>query len=76
METLTKKAKIDNLAMTSLKLEEIRHVIAHTDKGDLCLMLRKGGSGRDYKFVLDAVPVEEEKNKELMSLFNGVLFTI
>lgn len=76
METLTKKAKTDNLVMTHLKLGEIRHIICHTDKGDLCLMLRKGGTGRDYKFVLDAVPVDEEKNKELMNLFNGVLFTI
>lgn len=76
MQTLAQKAKIDNVAMMALKLLEIRHIIAQTDKGELSLMLRKGGTGKDYRFILDSVPLEEEKNKEMMKLFNGVLFEI
>lgn len=73
---LSLKSKIDNKVMTDLKLNEIRHVIAHTDKGDLCLMLRKDGAAKDYRFVLDAVPMSDEQNKELLDLFNGVLFEL
>lgn len=76
MNNLTQWAKQDNLAMKVLKVNELRHIICSTDKGDLSLMLRKGGTERDYRFILDAVPLDEAKNKELMQLFNGTLFTI
>lgn len=74
MITLKTKARRDNKVMRALKLSEIRHVIAHTSKGDLCLMLRFEGTERDYRFVLDAVPLSDKENKEMMELFDGVLF--
>lgn len=76
MESLTLKARRDNQLMKLLKVSEIRHVICHTDKGDFCLTLVKGGAAKDYRFVLDAVPVEPKENKVLMGIFDGVLFTL
>lgn len=75
MKELKEKAKIDNRLMGLTKVGEIRHVIAHTDKGDLCLVLRKGETEKDYRFILDAVPYDEKTNREIMQMFNGVLFT-
>jgi galactose-1-phosphate uridylyltransferase len=60
--TIAKDLKI----MELLGINEIRHLIAHTNKGELTLMLRKGENR--YRFVLDAVPVSEIFNKELMDL--------
>lgn len=76
MESLKLKAERDNQLMKLLKVNEIRHVICHTDKGDFCLALSKGGIDKDYKFVLDAVPVEPKLNKELLGIFEGTLFTL
>lgn len=76
MKNLKEKAKIDNAIISALKLTEIRHIIAHTNKGDLCLMLPKDGLAKDYRFVLDAVPYDDKTNSELMALFNGILFTM
>ncbi len=76
METLIEKSKRDNQLMKLLRVGEIRHVVCHTDKGDFCLMLPKGGLAKDYRFVLDAVPVEAKLNKELLTIFNGILFTL
>lgn len=75
-KSLKDKAKEDNVIMRILKVDEIRHTIAHTTKGDLALMLRKDQGREDYRFVLDAVPLPDEKNTELIKLFNGVLFTM
>lgn len=58
--------KTDNKIMELIGVSELRHYIAETNKGSLSLMLRKGES--QYIFVLDAVPVTEETNKELMAL--------
>lgn len=52
--------------MEVLGVTEIRHYVAQTNKGDLTLMLRKGES--EYNFVLDAVPLDKDMNKELMEL--------
>lgn len=76
MENLTIKAQRDNQLMKLLKVSEIRHVVCHTDKGDFSLMLKYGGKAKDYLFILDAVPVESKLNKELLEIFNGVLFTL
>lgn len=76
MQTLKDKALTDNNIMSIAKVEEIRHIIAHTNKGDLCLTLQKGGIELDYKFILDAVPFNEEDNKALIEIFNGVLYTL
>lgn len=76
MFNLNQWAKQDNLAMKVLKVNELRHIICTTDKGDLSMMLRKGGGENDYRFILDAVPCEDKQNKELLQLFNGILFTI
>jgi hypothetical protein len=76
IESLTTMAKRDNYLMKLMKLGEIRHVICHSDKGDFCLMLSKDGQAKDYRFVLDAVPVDNKTNKELLELFNGVLFNL
>ncbi len=73
---LKEKARIDNSIMSITKVSEIRHIIAHTSKGDLCLMLPFKGTEFDYRFVLDAVPFDDKENKELLELFNGVLYTI
>lgn len=53
--------------MEALGITEIRHLIAHTNKGELSLQLRKGQS--DYNFVLDAVPLTKAVNKEMMDIF-------
>lgn len=76
MKELKELYKKDKEIMRVLKVDELRHIIAHTDKGDLSLMIRKDQNMGEYRFVLDAVPMEDEKNKKLMSLFNGVLFTL
>lgn len=62
MATIKSDTKIMNL----LKVTEIRHYVAQTNKGDLTLMLRKGDN--EYRLVLDAVPLEDELSKELLAL--------
>ena len=74
--SLKEMAKQDNMLMRALRLDEIRHILCHSDKGDIALMLRKGETERDYRFVVDSVPVDDEKNKELTKIFNNVIFTI
>lgn len=69
MKQLEVKAKNDNLIMSILKVSELSHVIATTNKGPLMLRLPYQGKANDYRFVLDAVPFEEKKNKELINLF-------
>lgn len=76
MKPLKEKAKIDNAIMRITKVSEIRHVLAHTDKGDLCLMLPFKGTEYDYRFVLDSVPYDDKTNKKLLENFNGHLFTL
>lgn len=76
MESLKDKAKKDNELMKLLKVGEIRHIVCHTDKGDFSLALTKDGSHKDYRFILDAVPVENKLNKQLLEIFNGMLFTL
>ncbi len=76
MESLTTKAERDNKIMKLLKLDDIRHPIFSSDKGDLRLVLAKGGSAKDYFFILDAVPVGKEEQKKLMACYNGILFTV
>lgn len=67
---LTPKESIrDNKIMALLGLEEISHVVAHTNRGELTLTLRKGNSEKGYRFNLDSVPLEDEKNLELKELF-------
>lgn len=58
--------KSDHIVMDALDVTELRHLIAETNKGSLTLMIRKGESS--YRLVLDAVPLDDEKNKELMAV--------
>lgn len=73
MKELNAKAKKDNLVMKLLKVSSISHPIAQTSKGPLSLMLPFEGTGSDYKFVLDAVPVSEEENRALMNILKDVI---
>lgn len=57
----------DTQLMRILKVSEIRHLIAHTNKGDLTLMLRFGED--KYNFLLDACPMDEETNDELLNYY-------
>lgn len=61
------RLKKDIEIMRLLKVTELRHMLAHTNVGDLTLLIRKGES--EYTFCLDAVPVDKEQNKELMALY-------
>lgn len=73
--TLKDKAIADNAIMTITKTDQIRHVIANTDKGDFCLTLRKGQSELEYRFVLDAVPFDDKDNADLLKIFDDVIIT-
>lgn len=76
MKSLKEKCKVDNAIMKIANVNEMRHIVASTDKGDLCLCLRKGETEKDYRFILDAVPYSDADNKELVKLFDGVLYTL
>jgi hypothetical protein len=56
----------DHKIMKILGVSELRHLICHTNLGELTMMIRKGET--QYTFVLDAVPVGSEQNKELTTL--------
>ncbi len=71
IEILEEKAKIDNAMMRGLKVKEIGHNVAQTDRGDLVLKLRAGEGATKYQFHLDAIPVEEKTNKQLLKLYFG-----
>lgn len=65
-----KQAIVDNKIMKLLGVTEIRHRIALTNHGELTLMLRLGEDASSYHYVLDAVPLDEDKNSELKELLN------
>lgn len=69
MKELELKAKNDNLIMGILKVSELGHIVATTNKGPLVLRLPYKGSARDYRFILDAVPFDNKSNKELIARF-------
>ena len=73
--TLIEKAKQDNRLMNALKIKEIRHILAATDRGALCLTLKEGGSFNDYRFTLDAIPFDDKDNQQLMNFYEGTLYT-
>lgn len=60
----------DNKIMLLTKVNEIRHVLARTDKGELTVGLSKGQSDLMYQFYLDSIPYSLENNKELIAIFN------
>lgn len=74
MLTLSQMADRDNLIMKALKVSEVSSIIAKTNKGELTLRLKYEGTGNDYRFTLDAVPLEDKENKELLKLFEGLLY--
>lgn len=76
MKELDKKAIKDNQIMKIMKVSEISHILADTNRGTLTLKLIFGGKGQDYRLFLDAVPFNDEENKELLSLLNGVICTV
>lgn len=65
-----KRALQDNKIMKELGVNEIHHIVARTNKGELSIMLRKDEDSTQYRFVLDSVPVEDEKNDTLKMLYN------
>jgi hypothetical protein len=67
-------AKIDNLIMEVIKVKELNRIVAKTDKGNLTMKIEKGET--DYKFFLDSIPLNKEKNANLLDLFDGVLYEI
>lgn len=67
MEKTNKNIERDSQIMKSINVSEMRHMLAHTNVGDLTLLLRKGEV--EYTFCLDAVPVSKDQNKELMDLY-------
>jgi len=76
MISLSDKAKRDNKVMEHLKVSEINHFIARTNRGELMLHLPYQGTSEDYWFILDSVRVDPEANKELIKSFNGILYTL
>lgn len=68
-DLLEQKARVDNAMMRGLKVKEIGHHIAWTDRGDLILRLRASEGATKYQFYLDAVPVSEQQNKQLIKLY-------
>lgn len=73
-EQLDILAKRDNQLMVVTKASEFAHVIAHTNLGELRLKLGYGGTGKDYIFVMDAVPLSSEQNEQLFKLLENILF--
>lgn len=67
-EKLNTLALRDNEIMRVIKTHEISHILANSPRGTLVLSLPFKGTGSDYKFVLDAVPVSEEENTSLMNV--------
>lgn len=61
-----KTAKADAEIMSILKVNEISRVICDTNMGTLKLRIRKGET--EYKFILDAVELPKDMNKELMEV--------
>jgi|SRR6185312_8999564 len=59
-----KTAKQDNEIMKILKVSEISRIICDTNMGTLKLRIRKGET--NYQFLLDAVELPKDMNKELM----------
>ena len=72
--TISNKIRNDQAIMGITKTNNLSHMIAHTDKGDLTLNIRKGEIA--YTFCLDAVPYSDKDNKELIQLFDGILYTL
>lgn len=68
-KTLEHKAKIDNALMRGLKVKEIGHTMAWTDRGNLILKLGAGQDWKKYRFNLDAVPVTDKLNQSLLKLY-------
>ncbi len=60
----------DHKLMDILKVKEISRLICETDMGPLRLKIRKGEE--NYYFVLDAVELPKEINKELFELLYPV----
>jgi hypothetical protein len=59
----------DKEIMRLLKVEYIAKPIVNTSKGLLALVLRKNED--EYHLVLDAVPLDKEKEQELMKLLRS-----
>ena len=59
--------KSDNQIMSILKVTQIRYLIADTDKGQFCKVLRKGED--KYHYTLDSVVLDDETVAELKKVF-------
>lgn len=65
----------DNAVMKVLKVSELAHIVAQTDRGALTMKLRFQGTGQDYRFVLDAVPVSDDENEDIMRLLGSIVLS-
>ena len=65
---MKEKALRDNKIMKVMKVNELRHFVGRTEKGELSYGIKKDQTGDDYQFYLDAVPVEKEQNDELIKM--------
>jgi hypothetical protein len=74
MVSLQEQIKIDKLLMKGLKTSETRHLICSTDKGPLHMVIHPLDA--DYEFHLDATPVDKAMQKDLLALFDGILYEL
>lgn len=72
-EKLEKLAQRDNFLMRVMKISQLSHIIAKTNRGDLVLQFPYEGKAEDYRFVLDAVPFSDEDNNKIMELLGGII---
>lgn len=66
MNNISNTLKQDDALMKNLDIKTIQRLICYTDKGMLCLQIRKGE--QNYHLTLDSVPLPKEQNAELMAL--------
>ena len=74
MITIQELAKIDNLVMKEIKVNQLSRIISKTDKGNLTIKIEK--DEQEYKFFLDSIPLTKKTNAILLDLFDGILFDL
>jgi hypothetical protein len=57
----------DQELMQILGTGKISYLVAHTDKGELTLVLNSGSD--DYRFELNGIPADDDLNDQLMKFY-------
>lgn len=57
--------------MEILKVGQVIHPVCWTDKGNLGILIRKGE--KEYRFMLDSVPMDDETDRKLNKLFPDLI---